>query len=323
MAERTVITIGNFDGMHVGHRRIVSRAAEIAQEVGAKVVAMTFYPSPASVLRPGFEPPRLMDRDQRLGALRAAGVNEVVVLTPTPEVLTLTAEQFIAQVVERYHPVAWVEGTDFRFGHNRAGDVRLLQQLSSRLGFSTYLLDKIQVSLSDQLVAPVSSTLIRWLLAQGRVADATRCLGQPFSISGNVIAGNKQGRTIGIPTANLDPVPMSGRALPVDGVYAGRARLKSGAEFTAAISVGVKPTFGQNHRLIEAHLLGFKDDLYDQTIEVVFDRWVRDQQPFPSIDTLKRQIMRDIARISQWHERTIGTNLSCDAGSNKFSSPVM
>lgn len=314
MAERTVITIGNFDGMHVGHRRIVSRAAEIARKAGVRVLAMTFYPSPASVLRPGFEPLRLMDRDQRLAALRAAGVDDVIVLAPTPDVLTLTAEQFVAQVVERYHPVAWVEGEDFRFGHNRAGDVRLLQQLSSRMDFSTCLLDKIQVSLSDQLIAPVSSTLIRWLLAQGRVTDATRCLGQPFSMTGSVIAGNKQGRIIGIPTANLDPVPMLGRALPADGVYAGRVRLKSGAEFTAAISVGVKPTFGQHQRLIEAHLLGFQDDLYDQVIEVVFDRWIRDQQPFPSIDALKRQIMRDIGCISRWRDRVIGTNLPCNAG---------
>lgn len=309
MPEQTVIAIGNFDGMHVGHRRIVQRAAELARQAGAKTVAMTFYPSPASVLRPGLEPPRLMDRDQRMAALREAGAEEVVVLEPTPDVLGLTAEEFVAQVVERYRPVAWVEGEDFRFGHNRAGDARLLQELGGRTGFAVHVLEKVQVSLSDQFLAPVSSSLIRWLLARGRVADAARCLGQPFSISGKVIAGEKRGRAIGVPTANLDPASAQGRAMPADGVYSGRVTTHLGADYAAAISIGVKPTFGQHQRIIEAHLLGFQGDLYGQVIEIAFDRWVRDQQPFPNAGALKSQIARDIERTGRWQDHARGATL--------------
>ena len=151
------------------------------------------------------------------------------------------------------------------------------------------------MSLCDQWEVPVSSSTIRWLLAHGRVMDAARCLGRDYSIAGTVAIGEQRGRTIGVPTANLQPEAMAARALPGDGVYAGWACLADGKRHAAAISVGVKPTFGGARRVIEAHLLDFAGDLYGTSITLGFTRWLRDQQPFPNREALVGQLRRDIA----------------------------
>lgn len=298
MSERSVLTIGNFDGVHVGHRAILARARQMVP--GARVVALCFDPHPARVLRPGTEPPRLMSQMQKAAALKAAGADEVVVLEPRPELLSLTPQQFVQQLVERYHPLAIVEGPDFRFGHDRTGDVQTLTDLGRQYGFQTLVVGPVDVVLDDLSVARVSSSLARWLTEQGRVVDVARCLGEPLAIDGRVVVGERRGRHLGCPTANIDPAALVGRALPADGVYAGWADLGNGRQWPAALSMGAKPTFPGSPRTLEAHLLDFDGDLYNRPLVVRFTRWLRDQRWYPSAEWLKRQIdadVRDVRRL--------------------------
>lgn len=303
----SVITIGNFDGVHVGHRAII--AATVAQAAARQVasLAITFDPHPAAVLRPGQAPPRLSDMDERLALLRAAGIGQVVVLEPTPRLLSLDPRSFIAQVAAQHQPAAFVEGPDFRFGKGRAGDVKVLAELGREMGFDTQVVGDQEVALSDHLLAPVSSSLIRWLLSHGRVHDAAICLARPFSLRAAVVRGEQRGRQWSMPTANLDMAALAGRATPGDGVYAGAALLPDGSRHAAAISVGLKPTFNGKSRVIEAHLLDFTGDLYGQVITIEFNRFVRDQQAFPSLDALRAQLGRDIVATRRLREMAVLT----------------
>lgn len=302
MSDRGVIlSIGSFDGVHVGHQAILARARQLAQQTGSKVLAMTFDPHPAWTLRPGSEPPLLTGLAQKIERLRAAGADEVVVIEPTPAILGQTAWQFIESLAKQYPVAGIVEGEDFRFGKGRAGDMALLKQWGQRLGFEAVALPRIEVALSDLAVVPVSSTLIRWLIGRGRVLDAARCLGRCHELGGQVVQGQQQGRLLGVPTVNLDPDDYEAFAVPADGVYAGTALTPDGQTHPAAISIGVKPTFSQQRLTVEAHLLDFSGDLYGQRVVLRFARWVRDQWAFPDIKALKEQIDRDILLIRQWH----------------------
>ena len=294
----TVLTIGNFDGVHLGHQAILARA----RRVGDRVVALTFDPHPAATLRPGSEPARLSTRADKIQRLRRAGADEVVVLEPTRELLGQTAEQFVAGLVRRYGPAAIVEGPDFRFGKGRAGDLAMLEQLGREHGFAVHVVPRVRTVLSDRLVAPVSSSLVRWLVAGGRVMDAALTLGAGFALAGAVTRGEQRGRELNVPTANLDPADWAGHVVPGDGVYAGIVELAGGARHGAALSVGVKPSFGEHRLTIEAHLLDFTGDLYGQRIRIAFARWLRDQYAFPDAATLRRQLQRDVARTRRWAE---------------------
>ncbi len=290
-----VITIGNFDGVHRGHRALISRCAAIAKKQGAKVVAITFDPSPASVLGPGPSPAKLMDLPTRLATIRAAGADEVVVLKPDRALLSMSAETFVMEHLLPMHPVAIVEGADFHFGKGRAGDVAVLSRLGQSHGFVAEVVPSADAVLENLHIVTVSSTLIRWLLQMGRVTDAAACLGGWFALSGTVCHGQQKGRTLNVPTANIDPAATPELALPGDGVYAAVATLENGSHHAAAVSVGIKPTFAGRTRLIEAHLLDFQGDLYGQTIRLSFRRWLREQMHFPSVNVLQSQLQRDIA----------------------------
>lgn len=298
MTQATVVTIGNFDGVHVGHRAIVARARAAA--AAGRVVAVTFDPHPASLLRPASAPPMLQSLDDRAASLRAAGADEVVVVQTTPDLLATSAEDFLARLVERFTPSEIVEGSDFHFGKDRRGTPEFLAGRAAAMGFRLTVVPPVTVGLSDQLEVAVRSSLVRWLLSNGRAMDVARCLGRPFELAGVVVAGERRGRTIGFPTANLDPATLGGRALPGAGVYAGVAQAADGVARPAAISVGVKPTFGGQRAVIEAHLPGFAGDLYGQTLRLSFARWLRDQQPFPSLDDLKRQLAADVTLTRDW-----------------------
>lgn len=291
------MTIGNFDGVHLGHQAIVARCCELAREKSATVKVLTFDPHPASVLRPGQEPSRLITAARKRELLLQAGADEVVILEPTPAMLSLEPHDFVAQLVADHHPIALVEGIDFRFGRSRAGDVNSLKVLGDEFGFATHIVPDVQVALSDHLLAPVSSSLIRMLLANGRVVDAALALGKAFELAGSVVQGDQRGRLLNIPTANLDAAAIIGRALPGDGVYAGAVELGDGSEHPAAISIGIKPTFAGRLRTIEAHLLDYTGNLYGQSITLRFHRWLREQQPFPSLEALKAQLHRDVAQV--------------------------
>lgn len=304
MAPASVITIGNFDGVHLGHQALLRCARQVAGAHAARVIALTFDPHPAAVLRPGSDPPRLMSVDDRTRALLAGGADAVEVLRPTPQMLEQSPQPFVEQLCRQFQPVAIVEGSDFRFGRDRIGDMAVLASMGRRLGFEVVTAPTFELALSDMLLVPVRSSVIRWLLGYGRVVDAARCLGRLHALRGQVIVGERRGRLMAVPTINLD-LAHNAFVIPADGVYAGVAELPDGAIHAAAISIGVKPTFNQATRTVEAHLLDFSGDLYDQRVTLRFARWLRDQQRFPNVEALKAQLQRDLAQTRSFHQRQL------------------
>jgi len=285
-----VLSIGVFDSVHLGHQALLHAARRVADARGAEVVVLALDPHPYTVLRPAAVPPRVIGPDDKRRLLIEHGADRVVLLEPTRALLGESPRAFFDAVLSRYQPVAIVEGPDFRFGHRRAGDMDTLRSF----GLDVHVVDKADVTLSDLLRTTVSSSLVRQLVAQGRVADAERCLGRAWSLTARVVEGEQRGRTIGVPTANLDLDALAAFIRPAPGVYAGTALLADGSEHVAAISVGDKPTFTGRAFAIEAHLLDFTGDVYGQAVTFRFARWLRDQLPFPSVAELVAQMRRDL-----------------------------
>ena len=287
-----VISVGNFDGVHRGHAEILSRGRSLrAQTPGATLAVVTFEPHPLTVLRPDAVPPRLSSAPLKRELIAAAGADVLVVLPPTPEVLYLAAEDFWAILRDEVRPAHMVEGESFNFGRGRGGTIARLREWSAGTGVRLHVVPPVAVPLLDMRLTPVSSSLIRWLLENGRVRDAGICLARAYTLEGEVIRGHQRGRTIGVPTANLD---CREQMIPADGVYAGRCRVGAGT-YAVALSIGTMPTFGDNRRQVEAHLLDFNGDLYGQRLRVEVIDWVRDQWKFNGVEPLKEQMARDIA----------------------------
>ena len=244
------LTISNFDGVHLGHRSLVERARELARD--GRVVAVTFEPHPAAALEARRAPRRLTPAPLRRALLESLGVDEVIELEPTAELLALDGAEFIEFLRRTQTFDTVVEGADFRFGRGRGCGIGDLETIGGRLGFEVEVVDDVSVTLEDRTLLDVRSTAIRWLLTQGRVVDAAIALGRPHQLTGTVVQGDQRGRDLGFPTANLSP---GETLLPADGVYAGVATLPDGARVLAAISVGTKPTFGSNQRVCEARLI--------------------------------------------------------------------
>jgi riboflavin kinase / FMN adenylyltransferase len=299
----SVVTIGGFDGVHRGHAALLAHARDIAARAGARVVALTFDPHPATVLRPDEAPPRLTTFEQRTDLLRGAGADEVVRLEPARALLGQSPEEFVRCLVEQFRPIAIVEGGDFRFGKGRAGDVNVLAELGRRYGFSVGLVDPVEAVLINCTVVRVSSSVTRWLIANGRVRDAAILLGRDYELPGEVVRGDRRGRTIGYPTANVRTPCL----LPGDGVYAGTAVLDDGRQFTAAISIGAKPTFAGTERALEAFLIDvprYGDAIrdlpeYGWKITLRISHWLRDQARYGSVHALLEQMDRDCARARE------------------------
>lgn len=310
MPTPSVITIGNFDGVHAGHAALIRRARELASLAPppTRVIAVTFDPHPLTVLKPGAEPARITTFDRKAALLRALGADEVVRLTPDDATLNSSPEQFVDRLVREYAPVAFVEGPDFRFGRARTGDIRTLAALGAardpQSRFRVEVVEPVQVALCDHTLVTASSNLVRWMLEHGRVRDAASLLGRPHVIDGLVERGERRGRTIGWPTANLRAETMP----PGDGVYAGIAELGDARRFPAAISIGTKPTFGDRERAVEAVLLDANHPRpatltglpeYGWRISIFLLGWIRDQVRFASITELTGQIARDAARAAE------------------------
>jgi len=302
----TVISIGTFDGVHTGHAALIRCARHFAgSERGAggpgRVVAMAFDPHPASVLRPGHAPGRLTTFEERSRLLRGAGADDVVRLEPSPELLSLTPEQFIDRVVRDHHPIAFVEGPDFHFGKGRAGNVRALDEIARKRGATVEIVPPVEATLVDQTVVTASSTMTRWLIERGRVADAARILGRPYDLTGVVVKGDQRGRQIGFPTANLD-TPL---LLPADAVYAGVASLPDGRTYPAAIHVGPRATFNDVRRTVEAYIMDWDGPVaegspeYGWPLRLSLISWLRDQARFESVSALVEQIERDVRRARE------------------------
>lgn len=287
---RTVVTIGNFDGVHLGHQHVIRRAAEVAAELGCdRVVAVTFHPHPFAVLRPEHAPPTLTSNEVRIELLVKQGCTDILVLPFTREISEWTPEEFVRRIlVDKLHAVGVVVGANFRFGHKAAGDVHFLREAGERLGF---VVDGVELDGGPQVW---SSTYIRNCLLAGDVEGAAEALGRPFFVRGEVIRGDQRGREIGFPTAN---VAIDGICAPEDGVYAGwltDPSVGEGMRYPAAISVGTNPTFaGERARRVEAYVLDRDDlDLYGHVVDVSFEHRIRGMLRFDSVDELL-VVMRD------------------------------
>lgn len=290
----SVVTIGEFDGVHRGHQYIVARAAELGRELGLPVVAITFDPHPDEVVRPGSHPPLLCSARRRAELLAGLGVDAVCVLPFTLEFSRLDPDEFVrAVLVDKLHAAAVVVGEDFRFGHKARGDVQLLDKLGEKYD---YTVEGRPLLVSDH--ATISSTAIRRLLEAGDVAEAAKALGRPHRVEGVVVRGQQRGRQLGFPTANVESPPHT--AIPADGIYAGwLATLdESGQEtnrWPAAISIGTNPTFDGQTRTVEAYALDRTDlDLYGLHAAIDFGTRLRGTQRFDSVEALVEQMHRDV-----------------------------
>ena len=298
---RTVVTIGNFDGVHLGHQHVIRRAREVADELGvADVVAVTFDPHPIAVLRPEHAPPTLTTIETRARLLEDAGVDDVLVVPFSREIADWSPARFVEQIlVGSLRAKAVVVGANFRFGSKAAGDVQTLREMGERHDFAT-----VGIAL-DGGPQVWSSTYVRNCLAAGDVEGATEALGRPFAVRGEVVRGDERGRELGYPTAN---VPTTGvHAAPADGVYAGWLRRADDDDphpMPAAISVGTNPTFeGDRERRVESHVLDLPPDtdldLYGDTVEVSFVARLRGMLRFDSVDELVETMADDVRRARE------------------------
>ena len=295
---RPVLTIGNFDGLHVGHRKIIDTVVERAHALDGEAVLYTFDPHPRKVLQGDAGPKLLTTTEQKLEILEAAGLDCVILQPFDREFARTTPETFIHEHIHRgIGPVEVYVGYDFHFGRDREGSMQLLTETGPRIGFSVTIIGEVTVGDED-----VNSTRIRGLIAEGRVEEAAVLLGRPYRVRGPVVEGMQRGRDIGFPTANLAP---HNEILPGAGVYAGRLRLLDeaggGAELPAVTNVGFRPTFEDGRDLVaEAHVIDFDGDLYGRPVELSFDACLRKEMKFDSVDELKVQIARDVEAAREW-----------------------
>jgi riboflavin kinase/FMN adenylyltransferase len=281
-----VVALGNFDGVHLGHQAVLRRAVEEGRRRGTRVVAATFDPHPRAVLGPRVQPKLLTTLELRREALVRYGADEVRAIRFDEELSRKSPEEFVRDVlVGEIGAEAVVVGENFRFGHRAAGDVEELERLMRSFGAGVYA-----VALEGGREG-ISSTHIRDLVGRGEVEDAARLLGRPYVLRGEVIAGDRRGRSIGFPTANV--VPDGAVVIPARGVYAGFARVGKDL-YASCTNVGLAPTFERGESRVEAHLIDFEGDLYGRVVDVSFVRRIRSEERFSGVDELKDQIARDV-----------------------------
>ena len=291
-----VLALGNFDGMHRGHLKIIERVRRGAEERGSTAVAMTFDPHPSKIVRPDKAPPLLMTHQQKLEALARGGMHGVAIVRFTPELAQWDPETFVRSVLVEWLHVAevWV-GANFLFGHDRSGNFSLLRSLGARYGFRAEKIDPVRYK--DFVV---SSTRVRRLVSEGRVDEAGALLGHYYALDGTVVQGQKRGRELGFPTANLCP---ENELVPPAGVYATTATI-DGMAYPALTNIGTRPTFESGEEnVIETHVLDMNKDMYGAKLRLGFVQRLRDEKKFDGIDALKAQIEADRARARDLFDR--------------------
>jgi riboflavin kinase/FMN adenylyltransferase len=296
IARPTVLTLGVFDGLHLGHQLIVKTVVERATATDAVPTVITFEPHPRAVLHPESAPPLLLNYEQKFEALTVLGVKQTIVIHFDNSFAQIRAEDFLRDVVvDRLHAKEVYLGRGFFFGHNREGNIDLLRRVSEQLGF---IADEVpEVRLRGKRIG---STVIRQLLLDGRVNLARRMLGRPYGVEGPVARGDARGVGLGFPTANVQP---HNRVIPRRGVYV-TATLIDGQWRRSVTNIGVRPTFGDAlEPSVETHLMGWSGDLYGDVLRVRFLHRLRDEKKFGSIDDLKLQIERDVSRAETFFER--------------------
>jgi riboflavin kinase/FMN adenylyltransferase len=285
----TVLTLGVFDGLHLGHQKIMETVVERAKATGSHPTAITFDPHPRAVLHPESAPPLLQTLDQRLANFEVLGIEQAIVIRFNKEFASQPAEDFLREIVhDRLHAREVYLGRGFAFGKDRGGNIELLRRMAGELGFVTDEVDEVRVR-----GIRISSSKIRQLLAEGRVNLTRRMLGRPYGVEGVIIRGDRRGHTIGFPTANLRP---HNRVVPRMGVYA-TATLVDGAWRRSITNIGVRPTFETTDDVsIETYIFDFDGDLYGDVLRVRFLHRIRDERKFSGIDELKIQIENDTRR---------------------------
>ncbi len=288
-----VVTLGVFDGLHLGHQAIMRRVVERAKTIDAVPTALTFDPHPRAVLYPETAPPLLQTLDQRLANLDFLGIKQTIVIPFSREFASQPAEDFLRDIVhDRLHTREVYLGKGFAFGKDRGGNIELLRSMSEKLGFFADEVDEVQLRGNR-----ISSSAIRKLLADGRINLARRMLGRPYGVEGVIIRGNRRGHEIGFPTANLKP---NNRVIPRFGVYA-TATLIDGVWRKSITNIGVRPTFENDAEpSIETYVFDFDGDLYGDVLRVRFLHRIRDERKFNGIDELKAQIERDTRRARNY-----------------------
>jgi riboflavin kinase/FMN adenylyltransferase len=285
----TLLTIGVFDGVHAGHRYLLETLQQQAAEKNLLSGVVTFNPHPQSILHPHNQLLWLSDPEDRVKSLQKLGINLVAVLTFTPEVAQLSAQEFMSLVKKLLRMRSIMVGPDFTLGRGQEGNIQLLRTLGREMKFSVEVIPPYTIN-----GEVVSSTLIRQALTQGDMGKVKRLMGHYFQIGGKVIASDRRGRILGFPTANLDIKPQ--QALPGNGIYATITQVYD-KQFPSATNIGTRPTFGEGKKNVETHLLNYKGDLYGKEIRIEFMQKLRDEQHFPSSEELKAQIRKDIRQV--------------------------
>ena len=289
-----VLSVGNFDGVHLGHRAIIDAMKRLAGQ--SPIVAVTFEPHPTEVLRPELAPKRLTPWSEKLRQLGAAGVDAVVRLKSDATLFALEPEAFVADVLVKHLRPTWiVEGGDFGFGRSRRGNVELLESLAPWHGYGVQIVSPVNVALRERGPIRVSSTKIREFVVQGEVDAAAVLLGRPYALVGEVVRGAGAGRSLGYPTINLD---VGNQVIPGEGVYAGWGEV-DGQRHRAAISVGTRSTLGGASLAIEAFLLDASGDWYGREARLELHSRIRSQQKFANVNALTQQIAWDVAAVQK------------------------
>ena len=293
----SVLTIGKFDGVHLGHSHLLRQVVALAKERGLQPAALTFDRHPACVVAPDRAPQPLMPLEERIARIRELGIEEVFVLGFTPEVAKLTPEEFVARYVrDRMHAKAVMVGANFRFGNKQAGNPIVLEELGRRYGFETRLIEAVKLRGSI-----VSTSEVRTRLRQGEVSLAGRLLGRPYAIAGQVVSGLGIGSKQTVPTLNLEPPE---EVLPADGVYITRTHDPDhGSRWNSITNIGMRPTFDGHARTIETFLLGTLTGAGPLRIRLEFLWRVREERKFESPEALKAQILRDVGRAQAYFRR--------------------
>src|ERR1700693_1039098 len=291
------ITIGNFDGVHLGHREILRRVIAIARKKGWKPAAVTFDPHPTNLVAPAEAPHLLTPPDQRARIMEQLGIEEVLIVPFTHEIANLSPEEFVRELLaDKLKARAVVVGDNFRFGHRAAGDVQTLEELRTKYGFETEIVEPVV-----RRNRVISSTAIRRLIAAGEVSLACRMLGRPYPVEGPVVRGEGRGAKQTVPTLNLDT---KAEVLPKTGVYVTRTRESNGPRNWPSITnIGYRPTFNGHGITIETYLLSSLEGASPDEISVEFLRWVREERKFENAEALKAQILRDVGRAQAYFRR--------------------
>jgi riboflavin kinase/FMN adenylyltransferase len=297
---RTVVTIGNFDGVHLGHQRIFQAVNNWVglkgnlhkEEEQLTPTVLTFYPHPATVLRPADAPPLLCTLQQRLTEFESAGMHAALVLKFDEQLAKVSAEDFArTYLVDTLRARAVFVGENFRFGHRQAGDVKLLEEFGRRWDFEVHVVPPV---IQDGIV--VSSTAVRGAVREGRMEDASRLLGRPFALAGEIKTGTGQGRKLVVPTLNL---ATEQECLPKYGVYATETTV-DGKKYRSATNIGMRPTFDGRRLAIESHLFDFSENLTSGAMEVRFWKRLRDEKKFAGPEALREQVLRDISEAQAY-----------------------